>query len=99
MQEVTHDKYLGDIMSSNGKNDLNIKSRVEKGLGNVTKIMNMLEKVTLVTHYFKTAWLMRESIFLSGILTNAERWHGLSSTNKSHLESVDKSKHSPLHTY
>ena len=90
MQEVTHDKYLGDIVSSNGKTDLNIKSRVEKGLGNVTKIMNMLEKVTLGNHYFKTALLMRESIFLSGMLTNAESWHGLSSTHISHLESVDK---------
>ena len=35
MQKITHDKYLGDIVSSNGKNDLNIQSRVNKGLGNV----------------------------------------------------------------
>ena len=90
MQKITHDKYLGDIMSSNGKNDLNIQSRVNKGLGNVTKVMNMLEKVTLGSHYFKSALMLRESIFLSAMLTNAESWHGLSETHISQLESVDK---------
>ena len=31
MQKITHDKYLGDILSSDGKNDLNIESRISKG--------------------------------------------------------------------
>ena len=90
MQKITHDKYLGDIVSSNGKNDLNIQSRVNKGLGNVTKVLNMLEKVTLGSHYFKSALMLRESIFLSAMLTNAESWHGLSETHISQLQSVDK---------
>ena len=47
------------------KNDLNIQSRVAKGMGNVTKIINMLEKVSLGYHYFKTAVMLRQSIFLS----------------------------------
>ena len=69
-------KYLGDILADDGKNDINIKDRAAKGIGNVTKVMNILEKVTLGSHYFKTAMLLRESIFLSALLTNAECWHG-----------------------
>ena len=46
MQKIKHDKYLGDIVTSNGTNYLNSQSRVNKGVGNVTKVMNMIEKVT-----------------------------------------------------
>ena len=90
MQKITHDKYLGDILSSDGKNDLNIESRISKGLGIVTQITNMLEKVSFGKHYFKMARLFRESNFLNGILTNAESWHGLSPTQVNQLESVDQ---------
>ena len=85
MQKITHDKYLGDILSSDGKNDLNIESRISKGLGIVTQITNMLAK-----SIFKMAILFRESNFLNGILTNAESWHGLSPTQVNQLESVDQ---------
>ena len=60
------------------------------GLGNVTKIMNILEKVTLGSHFFKTAILIRESMFLSTLLTNCETWHWLKATHINQLESVDK---------
>ena len=90
MQRITHDKYLGDIISSDGSNNLNIQSRVSKGQGLITQIMNILEKVTLGSHYFQVAMLLRESIFLNGITTNAEVWYGLSAKQVAQLESVDK---------
>ena len=52
--------------------------------------MNILEKVTLGSHFFKTAILLRESIFLSALLTNCESWHGLKATHINQLESIDK---------
>ena len=63
---------------------------MNKGLGNVTRIMNILDKVTLGSHYFKTAMLLRESILISALLTNAESWHGLNKTHVNQLESIDK---------
>ena len=42
--EVDEDSYLGDIISSDGKNSSNIKSRVSKGVGTINQIMTMLEK-------------------------------------------------------
>ena len=77
MQEVSHDEYLGDVISSDVSNTLNIRNRVSKGLGIITQILNMLEKVTLGHHYFKIAMLLRESLFLNGILTNSEVWYGM----------------------
>ena len=89
MQIVSHDKYLGDIISSDGKNDLNVQD-LSKGHGLVTQIMNILEKVTLGSHYFKVALQLRESIFVNGITTNAEVWYGLSSKQVEQMESLDK---------
>ena len=40
---VTEAVYLGDIISTDGKNTSNVKSRVNKGIGMVTQIMNILK--------------------------------------------------------
>ena len=45
MEKVSSDTYLGDIVSSDGKNRLNIESRVAKGLGIVSQIMDILKCV------------------------------------------------------
>ena len=90
MNTIQHTTYLGDIVAADSKNDVNIQSRVAKGMGNITRIMNILDKVTLGSHYFKTAMLLRDSLFLSALLTNSESWHGVTTTNINQLESVDK---------
>ena len=42
MENVQFDTYLGDIISSDGKNTLNIRNRVSRGNGIVSQIMNIL---------------------------------------------------------
>ena len=42
MKEPTVEKYLGDRISRDSKNEKNIKTRVRKGNGLVEKIMKML---------------------------------------------------------
>ena len=90
MHTIDKSTYLGDIVSADSKNDFNIQSRVAKGIGNITRVMNILDKVTLGSHYFKTALLLRESLFLSALLTNAETWHGITASQINQLESIDK---------
>ena len=91
MIQVTEDSYLGDIISGDGKNSKTIAKRISKGLGIISEIMNILEKVTLGEFYFPTALLLRESMFLNGILTNAEIWYGLSNAEIKELEDLDVS--------
>ena len=43
MGQVNHDTYLGDIVSHDGSNKLNVRSRIGKGLGKISDIMNILE--------------------------------------------------------
>ena len=90
MEQVSSDTFLGDIISSDGKNKLNIESRVAKGLGIVSQIMDMLKTVSFGEHYFKMALSYRESMLINGVLTNCESWYGLSETEVEQLEEVDK---------
>ena len=90
MEAVEHDTYLGDIISNDGKNKLNIEKRISKGLGIISQIMNILEIVTFGVHYVEIALLLRESIFINGILYNSEVWYGLSRAEVSDLEHLDR---------
>ena len=42
MKEVSEKKYLGDIISDDGKNQKNIKDRTNKSIGNINKIVTTL---------------------------------------------------------
>ena len=89
MEDVSYDTYLGDIISGDGRNTLNIKKRVGKGLGIITQIVNLLNMINLGEYYFETVILLRESVFLNGILTNAEIWYSLTREEIKELEDLD----------
>ena len=90
MEKVLSDTYLGDVISSNGRNKLNIESRIAKGLGIVSQILDILKSTSFGAHYFEIAATLRESIFVNGILTNCEVWYGLTDHEVSQLEEVDR---------
>ena len=89
-ERVEEAVYLGDIIQQDGKNTSNIKNRVKKGIGIVSKIMDMLNTVTYGEKYFETAATLREAELINGMLTNAEVWYGVSQTELNELEEVDK---------
>ena len=59
MEEKTEEKYLGDLISSDGKNMKNIKARIAKGKGIVMRIFNILENVPFGKHFFEIALISR----------------------------------------
>ena len=90
MERVSEETYLGEIISDDGKNTKNIKNRINKGYGIITKIMDMLENIIFGEHFFTTTVLLRESLFLNSILTNSDIWYGLKNSELEELESLDK---------
>ena len=72
MESVEYDSYLGDVISGDGKNTRTVKARIGKGIGIITQIMNLLDSITLGQFYIEIALLLRESLFINGVLTNAE---------------------------
>ena len=90
MEQVKCDTYLRNILSKDGKNNLNIEARVSKGLGIVSQIMDILKCVSFGAHYFEIALTLRESIMINGMLTNCEVWYGLTDNEVGQLEEVDR---------
>ena len=91
MESVEYDTYLGDIVSGDGRNTRNLKKRVTKGIGIITQIMNLLDSISLGEFYIKIALLLRESMFINGVITNAEIWYSLTKEEIKELEDMDKS--------
>ena len=89
MECVQRDTYLGDVISADGTNTANIKARISKGNGILSKIRNYLETVSFGKHYFKIALLLRESLLLNGTLTNCESWYGISESEILELKNMD----------
>ena len=90
MQKVQEEKYLGDILSNDGKNLKTIAARKSTGLGIVTQILLMLDEVSFGEHFFEIALMLREAMLINGLLFNSEIWYGLSKNNISELEGIDK---------
>ena len=89
MKSVESEKYLGDYIMSSGKNTHTIQHRVSLGNGALAQIKSILENTNLGRHYFKTAFLLRESIFLNGILFSSEAWYGVTMEEINQLEKLD----------
>ena len=68
MVSVSNDKYLGDILQSNGKNDVNILERVNRGKCAVSQICQLLSDLCLGSYYFETANILRNSTYQDLVL-------------------------------
>ena len=90
METVSSWTYLGDVLQSNGKCDLNIKDKVENGIGAINQIIQMLSDLCLGPYYYEAFKELRSSLFLSSVLSNCEAWVGLTKKNISDLESLDE---------
>ena len=84
------EKYLGDILTTDGKIDQNIIARCSKGIGKVNEIMSMLQEISFGPHYFKMALLFRDSILISSMLGSSEVLYGLTKSHIEKLEQVDR---------
>ena len=71
MEEKDDEKYLGDVISNDGRNLKNIKARIAKGKGIVSKIMTILEGIPFGNHYFEVAIMLRNSLLVSSMLCNS----------------------------
>ena len=91
MKQAASDTYLGDVICGDGSNKENIASRVSRGQGKIAEIISLIKSISLGKHYFKIAMLLRESIFITSVLTNSEVWYRVTKSEIEDLEMVDRS--------
>ena len=81
--------YLGDCMNSRGTIDETVKLRVQKAVGISSQITSILNNVSLGIYFFRTAFILRETMYINGIMMNSESWNFLSLKNIKSLEDSD----------
>ena len=74
MDIVKEEKYVGDIVTGDGKHTRNINARRSKGVGVIGEIANILDGLCLGPHCFPVAIMLRHTMLLSVLLTNSETW-------------------------
>ena len=89
MEETENEKYLGDVISKDGRNLKNIQARVNKGVGIVKKILTMLDGIPFGKFYFEAAVILRNSLLVSSMLFNSEAWYNITKAEMELLETVD----------
>ena len=91
LMEITDEqKYLGFVLSSNGKNTSNIALRRGKGIGSVRQIISILDDIHFGSHKYKVAIVLRNSMLINSMLYNSEVWYSLSVSEIEMLEKVDE---------
>ena len=89
MKKSTECSYLGDIISSTGSIDSTIEQRRQKGVGLCSQISGMVNGLSLGHHFYRISFLLRDSMLLNGVLTNAEIWYPISDKQSEVLENID----------
>ena len=89
MEEKEEEKYLGDVISTDGRNLKNIKARIAKGKGIANTIITMLDDIPFGKHYFEVGIILRDSLLVSSVLFNSEAWYNLTESELDLLETVD----------
>ena len=74
LRRVSEKKYLGEIISKDGKNKQNIKDKTNKALGNKNKILSGLNERPYGKYTFQAEKLMRSGMLIGSLLNNSETW-------------------------
>ena len=89
MEEKSDEKYLGDVISTDGKNIKNVKARVAIGKGIANRIISIIDGIPFGDFYFEVAMILRNSLLVSSMLSNSEAWYNVSKAELDLLETVD----------
>ena len=91
MKDSDSEKYLGDIISNKGTLDMTIKDRKLKGYSYISEIRALLSDMPFGHRRIEVGLMLRDAMFVNGILTNSEAWHSISKKNIEDLEVMDRS--------
>ena len=89
MEEKNEEKYLGDILSNDGRNVKNIKARIERGKGIVSKIISILDSFPFGSQHFEIGIILRDALLSSSMLCNSETWYNITKSEMDLIETVD----------
>ena len=90
METSAKEKYLGDIITSDGKQDKNIENRINKAWSYFAEIRALINEFPFGKRKTEVGLMLREAMFINGVLYNSEAWHGITKKHVEDLSIVDK---------
>ena len=90
IESSSDEKYLGDVISVDGKNTKNITARVAKAQGIVKQLRTIFEEMSYGIFVFEVAIILRNALFVNGLLTNMEASYGLKDEEIEEIEKCDE---------
>ena len=89
MKDSQKEKYLGDFISEKGTIKETIDNRIAKAWSYVSEIGAILSEFPFGNKKIQVGLMLREAMFLNGVLHSCEAWHGLGTTHVAQIELVD----------
>ena len=89
MKNAHREKYLGDIISEKGTIKETIENRISKAWSYVSEIGAILSEFPFGNKKIQVGLMLREAMFLNGVLHSSESWHGITSAQIEQIETVD----------
>ena len=89
MESSSQEKYLGDILTDDGKIQKTIEDRKAKGFGLNSQILAILSEVPLGKFKVQMGLHLRQAMLINGMLYNSEAWHCLTDAQVNQLQLVD----------
>ena len=83
------EKYLGDLISADGKITDNIAARKNKGFGLSDGIVAILDEIPLGRFKIEMGLELRQAMLINGILYNSEAWQSISDDEFKQLDLID----------
>ena len=90
MQNEDSEKYLGDIVTNDGKNQKNIRATLNKGRAIANDLLSTLVEMLAGAEHHITGVTLRNAILISSMLTKSEAWYNLTLANIVALEQIDE---------
>ena len=88
--ESSNEKYLGQIITSDGTNAANVKNRCNKGAGMINTIESIMKNVPGGRFHFEIAIILRNSYLVSSMLSCSEVWYNVTEAELRKLEQTDE---------
>ena len=89
MKESQKEKYLGETISDKGTIQATIEDRIVKAWSYVSEISAIINEFPFGNKSIEVGLMLREAMFLNGVLYSSEAWHGVTEAQVSQLELVD----------
>ena len=89
MNTHVQEKYLGDIIHSDGKQHATIVERLARGYGILANIKALLDDIPLGHRRIELGFELRQAWLINGLLYNSEVWQNITEKDKTDLNKID----------